>query len=506
MSSDQNQYPALPPLDGQRHSGSARPWPPSPSTFGVSPAAGNPRPENGYHDAPPDYSHSSSNATTPAGATWSALPAVRQQQQQQADAGPFGQPPPDDDDAAFWDPDASIYTTCKVEHDRVVHELNELRVVEQQTAKELERLNHLKVLEGARVRELEEHLETHSRQDIRAVYLAAAEAEMRAFMMTEQRDHLREKLRLYGRYEQMLSHLLSALRAAPSAAGQKTPNWNVSALMPAPNLPGSTIADLPAISPSQAPAWPTQPSLPATPQPAASLLPAQSPSTGLPGQGPRGQGELSALAREIQAQEHVRQRLAQRLHDGTTQSLATVFMAAELCEQLIQTDRAHALEQLAKLQSDIKSAILETRKLIFELRPMTLDDLGLMATLRRYATDLAGSREVHITVSMPGGEQRFPTAVETPIFRVAQEAVVNAIEHARASAIEISVLTGPDGLRLIVKDNGHGFDVEAALKRARAHETWGIASMLERAELLGGWLKIESAPGMGARVELTVPA
>ncbi|HEV2405594.1 MAG TPA: ATP-binding protein, partial [Ktedonobacterales bacterium] len=141
-----------------------------------------------------------------------------------------------------------------------------------------------------------------------------------------------------------------------------------------------------------------------------------------------------------------------------------------------------------------------------ELRPMTLDDLGLVATLRRYATDLAGAREMRITVSVPGGEQRYPTSVETPIFRVAQEAVVNAIEHARATAIEISVLSGLDGLRLIVKDNGHGFDVEAALKRARAHETWGIASMLERAELLGGWLKIESAPGMGARVELTVPA
>lgn len=485
MSSDQNQYPALPPLDGQRPGGSARPWPPSPSTFGASPAAGAHYPENGAPDAPMDYSRSSSNIMPPTGATWSGLPAVRQQQQQ-----------PADDDAAFWDPDASIYETCKVEHDRVAHELNESRVVEQQTAKELERLNHLKVLEGARVRELEEHLETHSRQDIRAVYLAAAEAEMRAFMMTEQRDHLREKLRLYGRYEQMLSHLLSALRAAPNAAGQKTPSWNISALMPAPNLPGGTIAGLPAISASQAPAWPSQPSLPASPLPAASL----------PSLAPRGKGELSALAREIQAQEQVRQRLAQRLHDGTTQSLATVFMTAELCEQLLPSNREHALDQLTKLKADIKTAILETRKLIFELRPMTLDDLGLVATLRRYATDLAGAREMRITVSVPGGEQRYPTSVETPIFRVAQEAVVNAIEHARATAIEISVLSGLDGLRLIVKDNGHGFDVEAALKRARAHETWGIASMLERAELLGGWLKIESAPGMGARVELTVPA
>ncbi|HKV85981.1 MAG TPA: histidine kinase [Ktedonobacterales bacterium] len=504
MSSDQNQYPALPPLDGQRPSSGARPWPPSPSTFGASSAGGNPYSENGYPDAPPDYSRSSSNIMPPAGATWSALPAVRQQQQQQqqhADPRPFGQQPPDDDDTAFWDPDASVYETCKIEHDRVAHELNELAIVEQQTAKELERLNHLKVLEGARVRDLEEHLETHARQDIRAVYLAAAEAEMRAFMMTEQRDHLREKLRLYGRYEQMLSHLLSALRAAPNAVGQQTPSWNVSSLMPAPNPPGGSMVGLPAINPSQAAFWPVESSLPA-----ASTPPMNPSSAGFPSLAPRGQSELSTLAREIQAQEQVRQRLARRLHDGPTQSLATVFMAAELCEQLISSDPSHALEQLAKLKADVKTSILETRKLIFELRPMTLDDLGLVATLRRYATDLAGARDVHISVSVPGGEQRRPTSIETPIFRVAQEAVVNAIEHAKASAIEISVLTGPDGLRLIVKDNGHGFDVEPALKRARAHETWGIASMLERAELLGGWLKIESAPGRGARVELTVPA
>ncbi len=177
------------------------------------------------------------------------------------------------------------------------------------------------------------------------------------------------------------------------------------------------------------------------------------------------QSEALTVARVIEAQESVRRRLATRLHDGPTQSLANVMLTAEICEKLFDSEPAHAKSELANLKGMVNTALQETRKFIFELRPMTLDDLGLIATLKRYATDIAVRYQVQVPVTAPGG------------------------------------------LVLAVEDNGSGFDVEPELARARTHArtTNGIASMQERAELLGGWLRIESTAGRGTRVELSVP-
>lgn len=486
MSSDQHEYPGLPPLDGQRPSPSARPWPPSPSSIGAQPAYGAPYADAGGGASYPDYSASALNAIPPAGATWSRLAALRESSERSG-----AEDNADDAEGDHWDPNAPVYDACYLEHKRVTHSLNELRLIEKQTAQELERLMHLKVLENAKVRALEEHLETHSRQDIRAAYLAATEAEMRAFMMGEQRDHLREKIRLYSRYEQMLQHLMDAAQSLPNEPEMGSaswnlppmtppPAWNASAVMPQPQIPGAAPGNAP---PS---AWPSGSAV--APEPPVSVRHEFS--------------DAGMLARVIQAQESVRQRMAQRLHDGPTQSLANVVLAAELCEQLVQTDVGKAVAELTRLKVVVNRALQETRKLTFELRPMMLDDLGLLATLRRYASELSSAQPAEIKISAQG-ERRLANAIEVSLFRVAQEAVVNALEHGHATAVSVALRMSPDKVVLIVEDNGRGFDVEPALQRARAGDTLGIASMLERAELLGGWLKIESTRGRGARVELS---
>jgi two-component system sensor histidine kinase DegS len=236
--------------------------------------------------------------------------------------------------------------------------------------------------------------------------------------------------------------------------------------------------------------------------PAAMGMPSQ--TAGGRGTGPRGE-MMAALARVIQAQEDVRQRVAQRLHDGPAQSLANVVLTAEICEKLLDSDVQRARGELGNLRGLVSTTLQDTRKFIFELRPMTLDDLGLVATLRRYTADLGAKYHASIEVQAPQGEKRLPKEIEVPVFRVAQEAVLNAIVHGRASRIRLTYAVPPDGAVLTIEDNGGGFDVEQALVKARAHETVGIASMQERAEMLGGWLRIESAPGHGSRVELSVP-
>jgi two-component system sensor histidine kinase DegS len=365
--------------------------------------------------------------------------------------------------AGAWSGEGNdLLAACKEEFDLIGRELDEIRMLIKQANSELEKLNQRKVLAAAKTREMEEHIETFSRQEIRASYLASSEAEMRAFMMNEQREGFLAKEKLFERYQRYLQQTIEVLSAMPTAGSPSRPQ----------------DMSFAALDPMQA-------------------------------AGPRGNGArgemMAALARVIQAQEDVRQRVAQRLHDGPAQSLANVVLTAEICEKLLDSDPPRARGELGNLRGLVSATLQDTRKFIFELRPMTLDDLGLVATLRRYTADLGAKYHSSIEVQAPHGEQRLPKEIEVPVFRVAQEALINAIVHGRASRIRLTYAVPPDGAVLVVEDNGGGFDVEQALAKARAHETVGIASMQERAEMLGGWLRIESARGHGSRVELSVP-
>jgi two-component system sensor histidine kinase DegS len=354
-----------------------------------------------------------------------------------------------------------LLTACKEEFDLIGRELDEIRMLIKQANSELEKLNQRKVLAAAKTREMEEHIETFSRQEIRSSYLASSEAEMRAFMMNEQREGFLAKEKLFERYQRYLQQTIEVLSSLPTAGESDWAAGAPAAMGPTPALDAH-------------------------------------------GSGMRGE-MMAALGRVIQAQEDVRQRVAQRLHDGPAQSLANVVLTAEICEKLLESDLQRARGELGNLRGLVTTTLQDTRKFIFELRPMTLDDLGLVPTLRRYTADLGAKYHTSIEVQAPHGEQRLPKEIEVPIFRVAQEALNNAIMHGRASRIRVTYAVPPDGAVLTIEDNGGGFDVEQALAKARAHETVGIASMQERAEMLGGWLRIESARGHGSRVELSVP-
>lgn len=383
---------------------------------------------------------------------------------------------------------------CKAEYMRVRGELDELRLLMRQNTAELEKLNQRKVLAAARVREIEEHIELHSRQDIRTAYVAASEAEMRVLMITEQHERFETKLLVFERYEQFLSRLVETLatlrtaeRAAPASASPS--GWSP---MSGPLMSGP-LASSGALQVAGG-HWPQVGALGGAP---ASFAPA----------GAGGQGrEVAALGRVIEAQEHERKRVAQRLHDGPAQSLANIVLTAEICEKLFSTDPRRALVELGNLKGMVTANLQETRKYIFELRPMALDDLGLVATLRRYTADAGAQHRVQVQLSAPQGDRPLRKEIEVPVFRVAQEAITNALQHSRATVVQVSVTLPGDGLLLVVEDNGVGFDVEEALARAIALQTRGIVSMQERAEILGGWLRIESTPGRGSRIELSVPS
>lgn len=205
----------------------------------------------------------------------------------------------------------------------------------------------------------------------------------------------------------------------------------------------------------------------------------------------------------IKAQEEERRRVARDIHDGPAQTLANVVLRAEICEKLLDSDLNEVKQELQQLKDVVRRSLKDIRKVIYDLRPMTLDDLGLIPTLRRYINDMKEQPGLFIDFSVVGSECRMPSHVEVGVFRVVQEALNNIAKHAQASAIWVRVEFESDTLLVVVKDDGTGFQPDEALHRQGDH--FGLLSMRERVELLQGAWHLESEPGKGTKILLKVP-
>jgi PAS domain S-box-containing protein len=194
-----------------------------------------------------------------------------------------------------------------------------------------------------------------------------------------------------------------------------------------------------------------------------------------------------------------RARLARELHDSVTQALFSMTLTTRSIELLMERDVAGARRMLGELRDLERDALAEMRALIFELRPGHLEELGLEQALRTHASAVQARTGLPIGVDCAPVD-RAPLAVEDALYRIAQEAIHNVVKHAAAGAVEVHLDQGVDGLRLRVADDGAGFDPGAI---PAGH--LGLASMRTRAEGVGGRLHVESRPGAGTRVEVTVP-
>jgi len=210
-------------------------------------------------------------------------------------------------------------------------------------------------------------------------------------------------------------------------------------------------------------------------------------------------GEL--LNQLITAHEDERRRIARELHDEVSQSLTGLLMGITAAKNL--KDPAAVQLRLDAIYASTEAALEEVGKLTYDLRPTALDDLGLVSAVRAHARDLLETAGVSLAFDASGfGHRRLPSAVETTVFRVAQEAITNIARHARARSVAVRLILKDGILTLIVEDDGVGFDLAGAVDR-RPDRRMGILGMQERAVLIGGELRIESRPEHGTRVELT---
>ena len=151
----------------------------------------------------------------------------------------------------------------------------------------------------------------------------------------------------------------------------------------------------------------------------------------------------------------------------------------------------------------VNDTLQETRRFIFELRPMILDDLGLFPTLRRYIKDYVDKNRIEVNFQ-PAGERRLPSHVETAIFRIIQEGLSNISTHANATTVQLLVELDSSRAQLVIEDNGVGFDVNK-LAMGVQKKSLGIASMGQRIEMLNGSLNIDSTLGRGTRITAVIP-
>ncbi|KIL40643.1 histidine kinase [Gordoniibacillus kamchatkensis] len=208
----------------------------------------------------------------------------------------------------------------------------------------------------------------------------------------------------------------------------------------------------------------------------------------------------------ILAQEEERKRIAREIHDGMAQTMANVVLRTEIAERMLDKQEYPAVkDELIDLKGQLRGGLEEVRKMIFNLRPMALDDLGLVPTLRKFVQDFEDKAKIRTKFELKGREIRLPSGMEVAIFRLVQEAFANVQKHSGATYVSLETIFGKDGVKLHIVDNGVGFNLEQLEPRLAHDNHFGLLGMRERLELLDGSMELHSEKNSGTRITMYIP-
>ncbi|CAH1209614.1 Signal transduction histidine-protein kinase/phosphatase DegS [Paenibacillus auburnensis] len=207
----------------------------------------------------------------------------------------------------------------------------------------------------------------------------------------------------------------------------------------------------------------------------------------------------------ILAQEEERKRIAREIHDGPAQMLANLVLRTEIVERmLVKQEFGLVQDEIIDLKGQVRYSLEEMRKVIFNLRPMALDDLGLIPTLRKYVHDYEEKTKIRTAFETRGKEHRLSSAMEAAVYRLVQEGLSNAAKHAYPSYVLVEITYQAQLIKIVVKDNGVGFNVKKVSEQG-SRESFGLVGMRERVELLEGRMEIESAENQGTTIVIHIP-
>jgi two-component system, NarL family, sensor histidine kinase DegS len=331
---------------------------------------------------------------------------------------------------------------CRRGSEQIQRELKEIDMLIQQTSSEVDRYMQANTRTVARMRQIESSFDTAPRDDIRKSYSALVENQQRLFTMRGQLEKLQSDQKHLTRIAELYERVLTYAPPDDVESNDFT-------------AAGSAASQAMVIS-------------------------------------------------IIEAQEQERLRLSRQMHDGPAQSLTNLVLQAEICERLFDRDPERTRTELAELKKSVINAFKTVKVFIFDLRPMMLDDLGLVPTVRRYVGGITEGGYTGLTLKVTGKDMRIASHKEITIFRVIQALIHIGREQNQASAISIHLNIEEDEVQIIVEDNGVGVDLDESLTSPDAIKL-NLPTLRERIEMLGGTFRFSGAPGQGLRVTFTLP-
>ena len=208
----------------------------------------------------------------------------------------------------------------------------------------------------------------------------------------------------------------------------------------------------------------------------------------------------------LEIQENERQRIARELHDSTVQNLTSMVHKTELCSKLIDTDPIRCKLELMSMGKIIRDIIEDTRNMIYDLRPMSFDDIGFHVTVERFLDKMKIVSGKNITLKVVGDIYPIQNVIGITLLRVIQEACNNSIKHSQATLISVTLYYNEDSFIVEIKDDGNGFILNNISNVSREDNSgFGLSIMKERIYLLSGELEVESEPGKGCNIKACIP-
>ncbi|MBN1562227.1 MAG: hypothetical protein JXA10_00180 [Anaerolineae bacterium] len=339
-----------------------------------------------------------------------------------------------------------IVAEFQTEYEKVQARVRENKQLIEQTQLEVSRMRDRNVAISARLSRVESSFDTVPRADIKSAYEDALDAKTRLLTMQGQL----EKARGIQEELQSIEHLLGRLlEITGGVAGQFLGAESIA--MPSVSMLGDHTSD--------SASW--------------------------------GGGNIStqAIVTMVEAQEDERRRLARQMHDGPAQSLTNFILQAEICQRLFDRNPDRAGEELNNLKTAASSTFQKVRDFIFDLRPMMLDDLGLVPTIRRYVEAYQEKTDIQSQLNILGDERRLTPHIEVMMFRSIQTIMGNARDNLGAKSISIVLDVGPEWIKAAIEHDGQQFDASLLDNPDNNEESVGFDTLKKRIELVGGTLE-----------------
>ena len=207
----------------------------------------------------------------------------------------------------------------------------------------------------------------------------------------------------------------------------------------------------------------------------------------------------------LEQQENERSRIARDLHDSVVQVLTSLVHKCEMCSKIIDVDSIRAKLELEIMSKNLRDSISEMRNIIYDLRPMSFDDLGLNVTLESFINDVKSRVNMDISLTIEGSISELSNIVQLTIFRIVQECTNNSVKHSKGEKLDITLKYETDKIYLKAEDDGVGINLENDEKKQGTHTGFGLDIMKERVALLNGKIDVFNNEGKGTCIEVNIP-